>query len=372
MRRHGVALALTLVFTLSALTGAPTGAVGAEARGQASSYTHPTRGFTLVFPPGVESTERRDRGDLSLRSNRGYVINVQTGDASPHVPLNEMIGRLEAQYLGDARPWRVKLDEREETVAGLAARSAVYEGSGSRAEVLIARGAKTDFVFMFFAPPRSFEDLNAEFRRILAAFQPGKGEVALAPSAEPSAPAPMAMPVIGVEAVAPVGGDAQRLSDAALGYVVDYPAAWEMVRPSAFAVVFGGREGTPAYPLSVSIQNVSPPRAATPIEAVSQVYESLKQQLKESMWDAAYFGEGPYTYDKAGMRLDGRQFLVNYTDAGQRYKQLTVVLPRPDGAVAHIWSYRAPQDRFHTYWPIVENMLRSWTIAGGGEQGARR
>lgn len=44
------------------------------------------------------------------------------------------------------------------------------------------------------------------------------------------------------------------------------------------------------------------------------------------------------------------------------YKQLTVILVRPDGDIAHVWSYRALAPQFDDFRPIATEMLKSWSV----------
>ena len=70
------------------------------------------------------------------------------------------------------------------------------------------------------------------------------------------------------------------------------------------------------------------------------------------------------TYAKGGLILAGRQFVASYEHNGRRFRKWALVLPRPDGEVAHIWSYTAPVEQFDTYRPVAEQMLNSLKIEG--------
>ena len=92
----------------------------------------------------------------------------------------------------------------------------------------------------------------------------------------------------------------------------------------------------------------------------------LKSQLASAAKDVTYVGESPVVYQKNGLRLEGHQLLASYLHQGQRFRKWAVVLPRPSGTVAHVWSYTAPESRFERYRPIAESMLDSWTIQVAG------
>ncbi len=127
-------------------------------------------------------------------------------------------------------------------------------------------------------------------------------------------------------------------------------------------MTFSGRQGTEAFYAVVSIQNVEPPSASDSGQATAAVVSDLKSQWAAGATDVGYFGEGPITYENNGLRLQGHQFLVVYTEGGQRFKQWTVVVARPAGTVVHVWSYAAPDGLFPVFRPVAEAMRKTWVI----------
>ena len=315
-------------------------------------YTQSLGYYVLVPGPRSKVTEQGARRDAVIRSKDGYILNIQTGETSPGVPLTGMIARLEDSYLGPGRPWEKKFGETDAVLAGLPARTATYEGPGSRIKVMIARGARTDFVLIFLAPPHMFEALLRDLDDILATFQPAPEELkGKALKGKAGVVAPHA------------GRETKDFQDAELGYRLDYPREWSVSRPTSYSFLLNGRPGTVEEGLSVSVQNVRPPSAGSPNEAAEIVYSNLKRQLENPALQTAYLGETAWVYDKGGLRIEGLQFLVEYSADGQRFRQTSIVLPRPDAPMAYIWSYQAPEKQFSTYWPMVEPVLKSWTLS---------
>ncbi len=352
--RRAVAGLLAAALVHSAAAGA---ADEIPARG---TYVHPLKKFTLRVPAGARVVERGEKLDVLIQSPSGYVINVQTGTVNPDVSLRDMTAKLEAAYLGEGKRWSQKLEERSITVGGLPAHAALYEGPSTRARVVVARGRETDFVFMFIAPPGAFDDLVAVFERVLGSFRPADAEVAVKPG-RPQQAAPAGRSVA-PGAIARPPAAVRRFGEPEFGFSIDYPAEWIVAKPSALTVTFSGRQGTDAFYAVVSIQNVKPPSASGPGQATAAVVSDLKSQWAAGATDVGYFGEGPITYENKGLRLQGHQFLVAYTQGGQRFKQWTVVVPRPAGTVVHVWSYTAPDGLFHVFRPIAEAMRKTWTI----------
>ena len=321
---------------------------------QVKTYLHPIRKFLLAVPLGAELAERDEAVQVSIRSRRGYIINIQTGDANPDLTLSQMVAKLEARYLGAGKPWARKIGSKPTKLAGLKAFEALYEGANTRVKVMIARGTKTDFVIIFFAPAKLFLKLLVDFDWFLANFKPNPAdlmETAAAPGAN-RLPALASPPP-------------KRFSRSGYGYTIQYPGTWEAATPSDTKVTFSGKKGSVAFQVIVSIQNVRPPAAKTPGEAALKVLADLKSSLTREASDFAIIGEKPLTYRNGDLSLAGRQMVVTYTYAGQRYRKWALVLPRPTGTVTHIWSYTAPDVRFKEFRPFADAMLKSWTIKPG-------
>lgn len=319
---------------------------GAEVR----SFQHPVRKFIIPVPRGVQISEPgKDR--VVLDSRQGYRIIVQTNDANPNIPLPRLNDKFESQYLGETKPLSVKLDEQPTTVAGLPAIDAKYQGAGSLARLVMARGQKTDFVFMFFASRDRYEKLQPEFQWLLDNFRPDPADNSATAGLSSVRAAPSA----------PVA-KAKRFADAGYGYAIQYPGDWLLAKPSATIATFSGPKGTDAYFAIVSIQNVQPPAATSSAQATQAAIADHKAMLEREARDVVLHGEQPLTYKNGRLSLAGRQMLVTYSFGGERYRRWAIVVPRPAGTVTHVWTYTAPESKFETFRPIADAMLKSWTI----------
>ena len=231
-------------------------------------YVDPQQRFSLAIPPDAAIEKPRPEVALSLQSREGYAMRLQIGAAAPGLALSDMSRRMEARYLGASKVWSTKLGERVISVAGMQAYDALYEGTRTRTRVVIARGQRSDYVFMFFAPIEQFETFTPRFEFMLDSFRPAPGETA----AKPPPPAETArQPAAKVAAPAPAPASrlpvspasAQRFSDPAAGYSIAYPIDWMIDRQSTHTIIFSGKEGSHAYYATVSIQNTAPPQAKT-------------------------------------------------------------------------------------------------------------
>ena len=143
----------------------------------AQIYTHPKNGFVVIAPPGARISDKAKGQQISIRSNKGYAVNLQSGLARPDIPLARMSALLEEKYLGDGKIWTARTKERRLIVAGLPAYETIYVGNSMRTRVIITRGNTNDSVFIFIAPNRHFDTLQHEFNWIVDNFKPGYEDV---------------------------------------------------------------------------------------------------------------------------------------------------------------------------------------------------
>lgn len=344
----------------------------------AGLYTHPTRGFEIPIPPGTKAEERGE-SFFHIQARKGYLLSIQSANANPANSLRQMMSRLETSNLGPDKRWRSKLGERQTAIAGMPALESVFEGTSMRARVIIARGRRTDHVFIFQAPPDRYEDLTPDLAWLLDNFRPGpddrSSETAAAPSARPramKAEPPRRTPKAAVPesvpakpaAPTPQSQGLKRFQEANYGYAIDYPEGWVASPEGPYTVVFSGPPGSDAYRSTVSVQNIQPPAANSPADAASAVLDDIKKALGRTAIDLKFEAETPLYREDATGRLSGRQFLVSYTHGGERFRKWAIVMPRRSGNVAYIWSYTAPVSAFDRFRPLAEQMLDSWNIDG--------
>lgn len=323
--------------------------------GKARIYVNKRFRYSIPIPPGSRISEKGPRLNLSIQSRKGYLVNIQTAPAKPLTRLQDMIRKLEASYLGKGKNWTSSLKKEKTVIAGMKAFIAVYEGPRLRSKVIIARGRKTDFVFIFSAPISRYPNLVGEFNWMVANFRPPAGEATMMVAAPASSPP---------TAVTSAVRQAKRFVDSGAGFSMYYPPDWQVSTPSPFTVVFNGAPGTAAFDATVSIQNVKPPNGNAKSGVVQAVLADLKAKLKANAAELSYFGEKAAAYIKANRRLNGVEFQATYDIDRVRYRQWTLIVPRPTGGIAHIWSFTAPESQFNSFRPTVEAMLKSWTITG--------
>jgi hypothetical protein len=324
---------------------------GLNAQNKAMIFRHPKQGYLVAIPPGAIVEHRDAVNGIAMKSRKGYMITLQTSAAQKGTPLPELMARLEQRYLGNGRPWSRKLGGQPTKLAGLAAFETMYEGAGSKVRVILTRGAKYDYAFIFIAPPQEFNRLVGDFNWVLQSFRPAQ-------SADGQASAGG-----GDGLVEMMAGKVQRLKDSGLGFSIDYPLSWKVEQGLGPFVIISGPKGSPAYYATINIQNVQPSSAVTDItQATQAVVSDLKRQLEEADSNVRFPGQGAYRYSNQGQTLHGLQFTVEYERGSSKFKQWTVVLARPDNGIVHVWSYAAPEDRYERYGAIAGHMLQSWRI----------
>lgn len=315
-------------------------------------FRHPKLGYFVAIPPGAIVEHRDQVRGIAMKSRKGYLITLQTGPAKIGTPLPELMSRLEQRYLGNGRPWSRKLGEQPGRLAGFESFEAMYEGAGSKVRVVVTRGPRLDYAFIFIAPPQEFPKLESDFNWVLQSFRPSQGS----DNAETS-------PQGGDGLVEIMQGKTRQMPDNGLGFTIDYPQSWVVEQGNGASVIISGRKGTPAYFATINIQNTRPSVAEADLtQATQNVVSDLKNQLKNAGPNVRFPGQGAYVYSRQGVTLHGLQFTVEYERSGQSFRQWSVVLARPDNDIVHVWSYAAPQAAYDRYGAIAGKMLESWTL----------
>lgn len=316
-------------------------------------YEHPQRKYVITIPADARIREPGGTVDIAIDSDKGYGIILQTTDSGPGTTISETAASLEAAYLGPGKPWTHKIGQGVSLIAGLVSFSGRYEGQGARYRVVITRGPVNAYTFIFRARAESYDDLEPEFLWMLNAFRPAPGD------APPPSAAAAARPAADGSDAAPA---VRRFAERRLGYAVDYDPDWILERPTGEAVMLSGPEGTDAFYATVSIQNVAPPDAETAVQAASMAMDQIRAQFETQAEDVTVERQGPHIYKKDDVFLLGQEFVASYTQGGHPYRQWSLVIPRPEGRVAHVWSYRAPAEQFARHLKTAERILASWTI----------
>ena len=323
---------------------------------QIETYVHPIRKFTASIPVDAELIEREKSRQVSIRSRLGYIINIQSGDSNPSLSLLQMIAKLETKYLGQGKPWSHKHGEKISTMSGLNAIEAIYDGAGTRAKVVIARGIKTDFVIIFLAPVESFEKLEREFKWFLSNFRPNSIELTAVKKKlkENHKKFPISLPLL---------ISFKLFTSSGQGFSIQYPENWIAIKSLNNTIAsFNGKKGTLANKIVVSIQNVRPPEANSSSEVVEQALTDLKSSLAKKTDDFKVIEDVTRVFNLGNLNFFGRHIVVTYSYLGNRYRRWSILIPRPDDTIAHIWSYTAPELHFFDFHPLADTMLKSWVI----------
>jgi hypothetical protein len=324
-------------------------------------YTHSTRKYSVAIPPDARVREPGGNVDIAIDSDKGFGVILQSADIGPNTSISEMAATLESAYLGADKAWQRKVGQEISLVAGLVSFNGYYEGEGASYRVVIVRGQVNTYTFIFRARTEYFAEFDVDFSWILQHFRPAIGD--LPPEAPAFAQNKPPTPDKGPNSETGISQPKVRsFAEHRLGYSVEYHADWILERPSPEAVMFSGPEGEEAFFATVSIQNVAPPMAETPVQAASQIVDQIHRQFEESAKDVVFAHEAPYIYQKDDVFLLGKELGVSYVSNGEKIRQWTLVVPRPDGKVAHIWSYRAPEFVFEKFLPVAQSILNSWTI----------
>ena len=224
--------------------------------GTPGTYRDPKSRFVIAVPPDAQVSEKSGEDKVAIESRKGYRITLQMGPSKPAVSLPDMARKLEPLHLGPSKVWSAKLGEHETSIGALPALESIYEGSGTRVRLFIMRGRQTDFVFMFFAPPRIFDNMTPIFDWVLQNFQLASEEL---PN-DPSAVSQVAPKPVAVQASAPLVS-ASPTGDLVTPSTIPATGWWKSPLPSPPCSAVG-RGARPITPRSASKTSNRERRAA--------------------------------------------------------------------------------------------------------------
>ncbi len=337
----------------------------------AEIYRHSLLGFTLVAPPGSQIEDRGEGKPVLIRSQKGFAVNVQAGIARPDIPLNRMSALLEPRYLGEGKPWSARGPEREMRVSGMPAHEVQYTGTNARARVIVARGQKYDYVLIFMAPHHQYVKLNHEFDWVLQQFKPNALDLVPVKSVTPYISKTSNPKSVSTNILRPISPSSkfnsglmrsQRFSELQLGYEIQYPVDWEFNKRGQTSTIFSGKKGTLAHAAIIGVQNIQPIGARNGNDAAKRAFNQMRDSIGNAVRDLTIHSDTEWIYQRDGHRLPGRQVMVSYTHDGESFRKHMIIIARPKGTVAHVWSFTAPEKQFAAFQPIASDMLSSWKI----------
>lgn len=157
-------------------------------------------------------------------------------------------------------------------------------------------------------------------------------------------------------------------SDGTLGYndptdhySINYPGDWEYDQPNQASVAFSGKEGTPSYYSSVTIQMIPAKGKGGEYEDADAAIDDLKDQISSKTKNAKISDtsemELPTNTD-----ITGGSFIATYSYKGHSMKKMQVVLSGGKDGMIYSWSYVAPVEQYEHDLPIAKAMYESWKI----------
>ncbi|NQV44891.1 MAG: hypothetical protein HQ501_08310 [Rhodospirillales bacterium] len=361
--RHLLAglLVMAIIFCSSKLTAGAELTPGNQLiNSQGLIYSHPDKKFSIYVPADAEILETDSAIDLAMQSRSGWSINIQSSPANHALKLEQMAGHFEAKYVGPDKPWSQKLSGE---ILDKNSYSGQYEGSGTRIRMIIKRTPLWDYVLMFMAPDDAFIKSAVVFQQVFESF-------------DPLVPADYQGGITGSDGEAipdernpePLPTQLNRFHDPALGYAISYPANWLASKPDAFTVVFSGQVGTDPGYVAVSIRNVAPPPSAPPQGVSEGMLQQLKAQMAYNDANVQHDRSVEIKIGQGDQIIYGMQMISTFKRGGIGFRQWSIVAPRPEVQVIHVWTYTAPLDRFDTYQGIAEKMAGSLIFMSASAQ----
>lgn len=154
---------------------------------------------------------------------------------------------------------------------------------------------------------------------------------------------------------------AKIFKEPGFGYSIELPPDWVYDIQAGKTIVFSGPSGTKAWYSTVSIQNVFSVKTGGRFADVDGLVEDLKTQLRTAS-NVNFTNVETIYYRKNNATLQGKQFIAEYTQGKDRFKQWLIILPRPKGDLFHTWFYTSPIHQYNDFLDIAKAMLDSWAL----------
>lgn len=147
------------------------------------------------------------------------------------------------------------------------------------------------------------------------------------------------------------------------GFTISYPADWTYQTQEPVTVLFVGKDKDSTQP-TVAVQNLNSTKiSGGKYTSMEGIMTDMESQLKiKALKDVKVFPSQQYVYGKKGEKIAGKQFVIEYTIQGEKFKQWVVIVPRKDKSIYHAWFYTAPLAKYDTSMAVAKRMLGSFTL----------
>lgn len=147
------------------------------------------------------------------------------------------------------------------------------------------------------------------------------------------------------------------------GFTMNYPVDWTFQTQEPGTVLFMGRDKDSTQP-TVAVQNLnSTAKPGGKYGSMESIITDMESQLRtKALTDVKVFPSQRFIYGKKE-KTAGKQFSIEYTIQGEKFRQWVVIIPRKDKTMYHAWFYTSPMKKYEGTLPLAKNMLASFAIA---------
>lgn len=288
-----------------------------------------------------------DRVHTFVSPDENLAVRIRAFAVNERVTLDLIASLFRSKILGECE----QLTLMDQTVNGyegkIGAYRGVYNGTKVGAGVFYTIQNGIAYIVWSLTPVDLFQSKIAESDAITNTFTIIGDRAGAAAGGEPS----------------PAGPELSNVfEDAGLGYSIRYPGDWVYTKSKPYIVIFSGREGTPAYYATVTIQNLASTLSGGNFNTVDDVIAHFRKQLESGARDASMSTPEPFSVQADGKTMSGKVYTVTYTRQNARFKQRMVIFARFDMQLFYAFIYTASVADYDTYYPIARAMLESWNI----------
>ncbi|MEW5826166.1 MAG: hypothetical protein AB1778_04985 [Candidatus Bipolaricaulota bacterium] len=154
--------------------------------------------------------------------------------------------------------------------------------------------------------------------------------------------------------------------DASLGYSVEVPTGWELLRPNANSVRIEGPDD-----VALEIRNIATAAIGGAYATVDGLVAELRCRAAMESGEVHLTSVGELdVWDTDGAKLEARQFVVERDDAGEELVTWHAVVLHASGSVLFALTYAGPASGYARSQHVASELLGTWQVGGASETGS--
>ncbi|MFZ5364695.1 MAG: hypothetical protein ACOZBH_00650 [Patescibacteria group bacterium] len=147
------------------------------------------------------------------------------------------------------------------------------------------------------------------------------------------------------------------------GFSIDYPPDWSpQIDQVDNSLIITGPAADNGQTATIKVKKLKTVSSGGQFEDAESVVAALNRQLANQTENPTLHGTKNYFYTKNGLRLGGKEQIIEFSINGQSYQEWQRIIPGPEGMIIYVWIYSAPKTIYGQYLKPAGEMAESYTI----------